>query len=100
MDSSLHCYAFLAACWAANLQRSLIALSGYSGLLVAVDVAVDAFGAIITGGFVSAIVAGVVKLAAAWFARWRFFFAAFLEILSMVTKKGKHRCSTFANGEN
>jgi hypothetical protein len=68
-----------------------------------VDVAVDAFGAIITGGFASAIVAGVVKLAAVWFARWRFFFAAFLEIpvmVSMVTKKGKRRCSTFAKGEN
>jgi hypothetical protein len=56
-----------------------------------VDVAVDAFGVIITGGFVSAIVAGVVKLAAVRFAHWRFFFTVFFEIIvvSMVTKKGK-----------
>ena len=62
-----------------------MALSGYSRLLVAVDVAVDAFRAIITGGFVSAIVAGLVKLAAAQFAHWWFFFALFLEILVMVS---------------
>ena len=47
-----------------------MALSGYSRLFVAVDVAVDAFRAIITGGFVSAIVAGLVKLAAVQFAHW------------------------------
>ena len=44
----------------------------------------------IAGGFASAIVAGVGKLAAARFSCWQCFFAAFFErLVSMVTKKGK-----------
>ena len=46
----------------------------------------------IVGGFASAIVAGVGKLAAVQFSHWRRFFAAFFErLVSMVTKKGKCR---------
>ena len=68
-----------------------IALSGHSGLLAKVVVAVDAFGEFVAGGFVSAVVADISELAAARFLRWRFFFAAFFEIIvvSMVTKKGR-----------
>jgi hypothetical protein len=51
----------------------------------------DALGEMITGGFAVAIVADGNELAAARLLCWRFFFAAFFEIVvvSMVTKKGK-----------
>jgi hypothetical protein len=85
----LRCHACFAARRAANLQRSSIALLGYSESAVAVS---DAFGVMIAGELVSAIVAGAAELVAVRFSHWQRFFAAFLEIpgiVSMVTKNGK-----------
>ena len=85
------CHTCFTAHWAANLQRSSIALLGYSWLSAKVLVTVDVLREFVAGGFVSTVVADINELAAAWFSHWHRFFAAFFEVVvvSMVTKKGK-----------
>ena len=56
-------------------------------MVVAVIVS-DTFVVMAAGGLVSAIVAGVAELAAVRFSHWRHFFAAFLEVVVVVTKIG------------
>ena len=52
----------------------------------------DGFEAMIAGGSTSGIAVGVNELAAARFSRWRRFFAAFFETVSMVTENGNRVC--------
>ena len=61
--------------------RSSVALLGYSELLVAAVVVSDVFVVMAVGGVVSEVVAGFAELIAA-------LFAAFLEVVVVVTKIG------------
>jgi hypothetical protein len=97
------CHACFTAHQATDLQRSSVALSGYSESSVAAVVVSDTFGVMTAGGLVSAIVAGAAELVVARFSCWRHFFAAFFEIpdiVSMVTKNGKPPQCSETKAEN